>query len=77
MLSAKCLTQNCHLSVCFKRNSCADSGKNCAKYLHEAYLNNNLVFCLVAAFFGKGLQDHYVTFTFFVSCNVKNLLELK
>lgn len=53
MLSAKCLTQNCHLGVCFKRDSYADSGQNCVKYLQEAYLNNNLVFCLVAAFLAK------------------------
>ena len=53
MLSAKCLTQNCHVSFCFKRDSYADLGKNCAKSLHEGYLNNNLVFCLVVAFLAK------------------------
>lgn len=68
-ISAKFRTQNYHFSVCFGKASFADSGKNCAKHLHKAYLINNLIFSCGCSF-GEVLKDHHDKFTFFVNYNI-------
>ena len=67
--SAKGLTRSYHWSVCFGRARFADSGKICAKHLHEAYLIDAIVFALWFLFWRRSKRSPgYVYFLCRIPC---------
>lgn len=67
--SAKGLTRSYHWSVCFGRARFADSGKICAKHLHEAYLIDALVFALWFLFWRRSKRSPgYIYFLCRIPC---------